>query len=46
MLVASASTLLFGINIHNAIGASLVSVIACSSGSAAKFPGPPERQKS
>ena len=30
-------TLLFGVNIHVAIGASLVSVIACSCGSAAPF---------
>ncbi|MHB0990276.1 MAG: sulfite exporter TauE/SafE family protein [Burkholderiales bacterium] len=30
-------TLLFGVNIHVAIGASLVSVIACSCGSAASF---------
>src|SRR6202021_1847440 len=30
-------TLLFGVNIHVAIGAGLVSVIACSCGSAAPF---------
>src|ERR1700748_3862820 len=30
-------TLLFGVDIHEAIGASLVSVIACSCGSAAPF---------
>ncbi|MEO8876432.1 MAG: sulfite exporter TauE/SafE family protein, partial [Polyangiaceae bacterium] len=30
-------TLLFGVNIHTAIGASIVSVIACSCGSAAPF---------
>src|SRR5271154_6200187 len=30
-------TLLFGMNIRNAVGASLVSVIACSTGSAANF---------
>jgi uncharacterized protein len=37
IFVVPALTLLFGINIHYAIGASLVSVIACSSGSAANF---------
>src|SRR3954447_24282800 len=30
-------TLLFGVDIHTAIGASIVSVIACSCGSAAPF---------
>ncbi len=30
-------TLLFGVNIHTAVGASIVSVIACSCGSAAPF---------
>lgn len=37
IFVVPALTLLFGIDIHYAIGASLVSVIACSSGSAANF---------
>ena len=37
ILSIPALTLLFGIDIHYAIGASLVSVIACSSGSAANF---------
>ena len=37
IFVVPALTLLFGIDIRHAIGASIVSVIACSCGSAASF---------